>query len=76
MEAELAKLFKVEAIDWKKQMVLGAICERFDSLKVDGKGLTVTFVPYQEPPARSISRTPKILVLVNRVEGEVKFEKK
>jgi hypothetical protein len=76
MEAELAKLLKVDAIDWKKQMVLGVIGEEFDSLKTDGKVLTATFVPFKEPPVRSIPATPKILVLIDRVEGEVKFVKK
>jgi hypothetical protein len=76
MEKELAKFFKVERIDWDKHLVLGVIGEGFDSLKSDGKNLTATFVPYKEPPSRAIARTPKILVLVERVEGDVKFVKK
>jgi hypothetical protein len=76
MEAELVKLLKVEAIDWKKQTVLGVIGEGFDSLNTDGKTLTATFVPFKEPPARSIPATPKILVLIDRPEGEVKFVQK
>src|SRR5262249_19536552 len=76
MEAELAKLLKVDAIDWNKQIVLGVIGEGFDSLNTDGKILTATFVPFKEPPARSIPATPKILVLIDRFEGKVQFEKK
>jgi hypothetical protein len=74
MEAELAKLLKVDAIDWNKQIVLGVIGEGFDSLNTDGKVLTATFVPFKEPaPARSIPRTPKVLVLIERFGGDVKF---
>ena len=73
MEAELAKLLKVGAIDWSKQIVLGVIGERFDSLKTDGKVLTATFIHFNEPLTRAIPPTPKILVLIERFEGEVKF---
>jgi hypothetical protein len=77
MEAELAKLLKVDAVDWNKQIVLGVIGEEFDSLTTDGKVLTATFVPFKDPaPARSVPRTPKVLVLIERFEGEVKFVKK
>jgi hypothetical protein len=76
METELAKLLKVEAIDWNKQIVLGVIGEEFDSLKSDGKVLTATFVPFKEPGGRAVPPTPKILVLIDRFEGEVKFVKK
>jgi hypothetical protein len=76
MEAELAKLLKVETIDWNKQIVLGVIGEGFDSLKSDGKILTVTFVPFREPGGRAVPPTPKVLVLLERFEGEVKFVKK
>jgi hypothetical protein len=73
MENELAKLLKVDAIDWSKQTVLGIIGESFESLKCDGKVLTATFVPYDETVTRAIPPTPKVLVLIDRVEGEVKF---
>jgi hypothetical protein len=73
MEAELAKLLKVDAIDWKKQIVLGVIGPELVSLKSDGKVLMATYVPYTERPARSIPQIPKILVLIDRFEGEVKF---
>ncbi len=76
MEAELAKLLKVERIDWNKEMVLGVIGEGFDSLTTDGKVLTATFVPFKEPGPRRIPATPKVLVLVSRFEGEVTFVKK
>jgi hypothetical protein len=76
MTAELAKLLKVDDIDWSKHVVLGVIGQELDSLKIDGKVLTVTFVPFKEPPARSIPATPKILILIERFEGDVKFVKK
>jgi hypothetical protein len=76
MEAELAKLLKVETIDWNKQMVLGVIGEGFESLTTDGKVLTATFVPFKEPGGRAAPPAPKVLVLVARFEGEVKFVKK
>jgi hypothetical protein len=76
MEAELAKLLKVETIDWKKQMVLAVIGEGFDSLNTDGKVLTATYVPFKEPLQLAVPPTPKVLVLTKRVEGEVKFVQK
>ena len=76
MEAELARLLKVEAIDWNKQIVLGIIGEGFESLKTDGKVLTATFIPFNEPLTRAIPPTPKVLVLIGRFEGEVRFTPK
>jgi len=76
MEAELAKLLKVDAIDWNKQMVIAVISEQFESLTTDGKTLTATYVPYKEPPSLTVPPTPKVLVLIDRVEGEVKFVEK
>lgn len=73
MEAELAKLLKVEAIDWSKQMVVGVIGREVDSIKTDGKVLTVNYTPYKEPLQLAIPPTPKHLMLIERVEGEVKF---
>jgi hypothetical protein len=80
MEAELAKLLQVEAIDWKKQMVLavrgeaGTKADRvhFDPLKVEGKVLTVAWKVKQRPPHAGIG-TPLALALVERFDGEVKF---
>jgi hypothetical protein len=78
MESELAKLLKVDGIDWTKQMILavnghqaGYALIKFDSLKIEGKILTVTW-KQEERPALGIS-VPSGLVLVERFEGEVKF---
>ena len=77
MEAELAKLLKVDAIDWSKQMVLGVIGDGFVSLKTDGKVLMASYVPFKgretAPLEPSIPGPPKILVLIERFEGEVRF---
>jgi len=80
MTAELAKLLGVDGIDWKKQMVLavrgqpGTKADRvhFDSLKVQGKVLTVAWKVKQRPPHAGTG-TPIALVLVERFDGEVKF---
>src|SRR5262245_29180468 len=66
MEADLAKILKVDAIDWSKQMVVGIIGEKLNSLKIDGKVLTATYVPFKEPSGRAIPPTPKVLVLTER----------
>src|SRR5262249_43835574 len=63
MEGELARLLKVERIDWGKEMALGVIGEGIESMKTDGKVLTVTFVPFKEPGPRGFPATPKVLVL-------------
>lgn len=76
MVAELAKLLKVDAIDWNKQIVLGVIGEGFDSLNTNGKVLTVTFIPFKERVGRSVPPAPKVLLLIERFEGEVQFVKK
>jgi hypothetical protein len=73
MDVELAKLLKVDAVDWRKHIVLGVIGQGFDSLKYDGKVLTATYVPFKEPLTRLIPPTPKVLVLIERFEDEVKF---
>jgi hypothetical protein len=73
MDVELAKLLKVDAVDWRKHIVLGVIGQGFDSLKYDGKVLTATYIPFKEPLTRLIPPTPKVLVLIERFEGEVKF---
>ena len=80
MTAELAELFQVDAIDWKTQMVLavrgvpGTRADRvhFESLRVDGKVLTVTWKVKQRPPHAGTG-TPIALILVERFDGEVKF---
>jgi hypothetical protein len=79
-EAELAKLLGVDAIDWEKQMVIGvrgvpgtkADRVHFDSLKVEGKVLTVAWKVKQRPPHAGPG-TPIALILVERFDGEVKF---
>jgi hypothetical protein len=77
METDLAKLFKVETIDWNKHMVLGVLSEQFESLTTDGKVLKAEFVPYKNPNRpRELPQPHKLLVLIERVEGEVKFVKK
>jgi hypothetical protein len=80
VEAELAKLLDVDAIDWSQQMVLavrgepGTKADRvhFDSLKVEGKVLTVAWKVRQRPPHAGPG-TPIALILVARFDGEVKF---
>ena len=73
MTTALAKLLKVEGIDWSKQMVLVGVVESFDSLKPDGKVLTATYTRYYERPAPAVLPSPKVAVLTERFEGEVKF---
>jgi hypothetical protein len=80
MEAELARLLEVDAIDWSKQMALavrgepGTKADRvhFDSLRVEGKVLTVAWKVKQRPPHAGPG-TPIALILVERFDGEVKF---
>ena len=79
-QAELAKLLDVDAIDWKTHMVLavrgvpGTKADRvhFDSLKVEGKVLTVAWRVKQRPPHAGPG-TPIAVALVERFDGEVKF---
>jgi len=80
MEAELAKILEVSAIDWSKQMVLavrgqqGTRLDRihFHSLKIEGKILTVAWKVKQRPPHAGPG-TPVSLILVDRHDGEVRF---
>lgn len=80
MTAELAKLLQVDAIDWNKHMVLavrgepGTKADRIhlESLRVEGKVLTVAWKVKQRPPHAGAG-TPIALVLVERFDGEVKF---
>jgi hypothetical protein len=69
----VTKLLKVEGIDWGKQMVLVGVAESIDSLKADDKELKVTFVPWVERPMPALPQPPKVLVLTERFDGEVKF---
>jgi hypothetical protein len=80
MVAELAKLLQVDDIDWSTQMALAVRGEpgtkadrvRFDSLKVEGKILTVAWKVIPRPPHAGPG-TPIALILVERFDGEVKF---
>lgn len=80
MQTELAKLLQVDAIDWRTQMVVavrgepGTKADRvhFDSLKIEGKVLTVAWKVKQRPPHAGPG-TPIALILVDRFDGEVKF---
>ena len=80
MEAELAGLLEVDAIDWSKQMVLvvrgepGTKADRvhFESLTVEGKVLKVAWKVKQRPPHAGPG-TPIALILIDRFDGEVKF---
>ena len=80
LEAELAKTLNVDAIDWNKQMVLavrgtaGTKLDRIqvNSLKAEGKTLTVTWKAKQRPPHAGPG-FPVALILVDRFDGDVKF---
>src|SRR5262249_53683215 len=74
MEAALAKLLNVKAIDWTKHMVLvlardrqetGDVGITIDSLKVEGRVLTVAWK--QKAAARTVGY-PKALLLVERFD--------
>lgn len=73
MVAAVAKLLKVDAIDWKKQMLVVGVAESIDSAKPDGKTLTVTYTRYVERPTRAVQPWPKVMALTERFDGEVKF---
>ena len=80
MQAELAKLLKVDAIDWSKQMALAVRGEpgtkadrvRFESLKVENSTLTVAWKVIPRPPHAGPG-SPIALILVERFDGDVKF---
>lgn len=80
IEAELARLLQLDAINWSTQMVLAVRGEpgtkadrvRFDSLKVEDKVLTVAWKVNARPPHAGPG-TPIALILVERFDGEVKF---
>ena len=79
LEAELAKVLDMSTVDWSKQMVLavrgtqGTRLDRIhiDSLKAEGKVLTVTWKIKQRPPHAGPG-SPVSLLLVERFD-EVKF---
>jgi hypothetical protein len=80
IEAELARLLRVDAIDWSKQMAVAVRGEpgtkadtiRFDSIKVADKVLTVAWKVRPRPPHAGPG-TPIAVILVERFDGEVRF---
>ena len=80
IEAELATLLRVDAIDWSKYMVVAVRGEpgtkadtvRFDSIKVEDWRLTVAWKVRPRPPHAGPG-TPIAVILVERFDGEVKF---
>lgn len=80
IEAELAKVLEVSTIDWNKQMVIalrgvqGTKLDRIhiESLKVEGKALTVSWKIKQRPPHAGPG-SPVAVLLVDRFDDEVKF---
>jgi len=80
IEAELAKVLEVSAIDWNKQMVIalrgvaGTKLDRIhiESLKIDGKALIVSWKIKQRPPHAGPG-SPVAVLLVDRFDDEVKF---
>lgn len=85
VEAAFAKLLKVKAIDWKKQMlvvVTGGMCPQTDyrvevtGLKMKGKTMTVSWKLHApKGPAGDAITYPATVALVPRVDGKVEFEK-
>src|SRR5262245_62092930 len=80
MSSALAKLFKVDAIDWDKQMVVGIMTGggrgdagalAFVSFLVQGKSLTVHYTGPAFPDSTCASNSG--LALIPRFDGEVKF---
>lgn len=79
LEVELARALGVDSIDWTKQMVLalrgesGTRLDRIhvESLKAEGKVLTISWKVKQRPPHAGPG-SPVALLLVDRFE-EVKF---
>ena len=47
-----------------------------DRIEPGGKVLPATHVPYKDSLALAVPPTPKIMVLIERGEGEVKFVQK
>jgi hypothetical protein len=80
MASALAKLFKVDAIDWDKQMVVGIMTGggrgdagnlAFVSFLIQGKSLTVSYAGPAYPDHTCASNSG--LALVERFDGMVKF---
>src|SRR5262245_10624282 len=82
MEAELAKLLKVQSIDWSKHMILavqgrptkgewGTI--KFGSLKIEGMALSVPWKQENRATRAPYQGPPTGFCLVERFDGDVKF---
>jgi hypothetical protein len=83
---KLAKQFKVEGIDWTKQMVVVATAGRkntggysveFTGLEVKDKTLTVKWKVNGPKPGQPVTLAithPAAAALIDRFEGEVKFD--
>jgi hypothetical protein len=80
MSSALAKLFKVDAIDWDKQMVVGIMTGggrgdagklAFESFLLQGKSLTVHYTGPAFPDHNCASNSG--LALIPRFNGEIKF---
>ena len=76
----MAKLLKVEKIDWTKEMILavngnrsgdGSGTIKFRSLKIKDKVLHVAWQQENRPSLGIVA--PRGMVLVERFDGEVKF---
>jgi hypothetical protein len=84
--AAFAKRFKVDSIDWKKQMVVivgdgqkptGGFSVSITAFKTDGKTLTVSWKLTKPDPGSiqpQIVTTPGEAALVERFDGDVKFD--
>ena len=88
MSANLAKMLKVNAIDWKTQMVVvisggsqrtGGYSVGVTSLEVEEGKLTVNWILNKPAPGTIVTQaftTPSLTVLIDRFEGEVLFNPK
>src|ERR1051326_2080693 len=82
---DFAKRFKVDAIDWKKQMVVivsdgqkptGGYSVTFDQVEAEGTTLTVRWKIAKPEPVGIVPQivtNPGLAILVDRFEGDVKF---
>lgn len=86
--ANLAKALKVQAIDWKKQMVIvvyggtqrtGGFSVEVKSLQVKDGKLVVNWKVNGPPPGSFVTQAltnPTLTILVDRFEGDVMFDPK
>lgn len=86
--AQLAKQLKVDAIDWKKQMVIciqggtqrtGGYSVEVKSLEVKDGKLIVNWKLNTPPPGSIVTQAftnPALTILVDRFDGDVVFEPK